>query len=268
MPNMWLSYKVCAHFYLFYSLVLIICLALSKENRQALAEMNDTPIPDDLMELDDTQGVDGNSGRDWEPVVDFLDNDEAFTEAMRQTFEHRCVPCKTFLTLIQAACSHTRPRVYRDTRTWRQRLERQQSNWKAVLPSLMKAFLKWKYVEPTTTSNTTSDTTSDTFDANISAPPSADTIPSVDVDPVSYDFSLDCVDLYTLATSIYVPRTSSMTAVEALMIQGYLATSPVDPTLAISIKTLELFRRLRCRKASLSVEAYAKVLCDLYAVSI
>ena len=55
---------------------MIICLALSKENRQALAEMNDTPIPDDLMELDDTQGVDGNSGRDWEPVVDFLDNDE------------------------------------------------------------------------------------------------------------------------------------------------------------------------------------------------
>ena len=59
-----------------------------------------------------------------------------------------------------------------------------------------------------------------------------------------------------------------MTAVKALMIQGYLATSPVDPTLAISIKTLELFRRLRCRKASLSVEAYAKVLCDLYAVRI
>jgi hypothetical protein len=165
----------------------------------------------------------------------------------------------SFLILIQAACSHARPRVYRDTRTWRQRLERQQSNWKAVLPSLMEAFLKWKYAEPTTT-------TSDTFDANTSAP--ANTDPAVDVDPVSYNFSLDCVDLYTLATSIYVPRTSSMTAVEALMIQGYLATSPVDPTLAISIKTLELFRRLRCRKASLSVEAYAKVLCDLYAVRI
>jgi hypothetical protein len=221
--------------------------------------MHDAPIPDDLMEVDDTQGVDGNSGRDWEPVVDFLDNDEAFTEAMRQTFEHRYVPCNSFLILIQAACSHARPRVYRDTRTWRQRLERQQSNWKAILPSLMNAFLKWKYAEPTTT------TTSDTFDANTSAP---DTVPAVDVDPVSYNFSLDCVDLYTLATSIYVPRTSSMTAAEALMIQGYLATSPVDPTLAISIKTLELFRRLRCRKASLSVEAYAKVLCDLYSVSI
>jgi hypothetical protein len=124
-----------------------------------------------------------------------------------------------------------------------------------VLPSLVEAFLRWKYPELLTTTPT----------PMTSAP--ADTPPVVDVDPVSYDFSIDSVDLYTLTTSIYVPRTSSMTAVEALMHQGYLATSPVDPTLAISIKTLELFRRLRCRKASLSVEAYAKVLCDLYAVS-
>ena len=87
------------------------------------------------------------------------------------------------------------------------------------------------------------------------------------MDPISYNFTIDCVDLYTLSTSIHVPRTASMTAAEALMIQGYLVTSPVDSTLAISLKTLELFRRLRCRKASLSVEAYAKVLCDLYAVS-
>ena len=127
----------------------------------------------------------------------------------------------------------------------------------AVLPSLTEAFLRWKYPElPTTTP------TSDTPAASTSS----DT-PVVDLDPVSYDFSIDSVDLYTLATSIFVPRTSSMTAAEALILQGYLATSPVDPTLAISIKTLELFRRLRCRKASLSVEAFAKVLCDLYAVS-
>ena len=100
MPNMWLSYKVCAHFYLFYSLVLIICLALSKENRQALAEMNDTPIPDDLMELDDTQGVDGNSGRDWEPVVDFLDNDEAFMVIGPLLVQARLPPILAFISAI------------------------------------------------------------------------------------------------------------------------------------------------------------------------
>ena len=164
--------------------------------------------------------------------------------------------CPSFPDFV--AHSHARPRAYRDTRTWRQRLERQQSNWKAVIPSLIEAFLKWKYPEPLT---------SDTLDGRTPAPTSTDTPPAVDVDHISYDFSIDCVDLYSLSTSIFVPRTSSMTAMEALMIQGYLATSPVDPTLAVSIKTLELFRRLRSRKASLSVEAYAKVLCDLYAVS-
>ena len=141
--------------------------------------------------------------------------------------------------------SHTRRRVYHDTRTWRQRLERQQSNWNAIFASLTEAFLQWKYATTTLAPH-----------------------PPTDVDPISYDFTIDCVDLYTLSTSIYVPRTASMTAAEALMIQGYIVTSPVDATLAISVKTLELFRRLRCRKASLSVEAYAKVLCDLYAVSI
>jgi hypothetical protein len=65
---------------------------------------DDTLIPDDLMELDDTQGVDGNSGRDWEPVGDFLDNDEAFTEAMRQTFEHRYVPCNIFVFHSDSSC--------------------------------------------------------------------------------------------------------------------------------------------------------------------
>jgi hypothetical protein len=80
-------------------------------------------------------------------------------------------------------------------------------------------------------------------------------------------YTIDCVYLYTLSTSIHVPHTASITAAQALMIQGYLVTSPMDPILAISVKTLELFRRLDCYKASLSVEAYAKVLCDLYTVS-
>ena len=72
---------------LFYSM----CLELSHENRDALAEMHDTPIPEEVV--DDVQGIDGNSGEDWEPVTDFLDNDEAFMEAMRDTFEHTYVAC-------------------------------------------------------------------------------------------------------------------------------------------------------------------------------
>jgi hypothetical protein len=152
--------------------------------------------------------------------------------------------------------SHARHRVYRDTRTWRHRLERQQSNWNAIFTSLTEAFLQWKYPQGPTTLPESHTPPTDSLSPH-----------AIDVDPVSYDFTIDCVDLYTLSTSIHVTRTASMTAAEALMNQGYLVTSPVDSTLAISVKTLELFRRFRCRKASLSVEAFAKVLCDLYAVS-
>ena len=70
----------------------------------------------------------------------------------------------------------------------------------AVLPSLVEAFLRWKYPELLT--STPTPTTSYT-----PAPTSADTPPlslssAIDVDPVSYDFSIDSVDLYTLTTSI------------------------------------------------------------------
>lgn len=49
---------------------------------------------------------------------------------------------------------------------------------------------------------------------------------------------------------------------------GYLGATPHSPTIAISLSTLELYRRLRLRKPSLSVEAFTKVLCDLYHVRI
>ncbi|KAF9490629.1 hypothetical protein BDN71DRAFT_1511118 [Pleurotus eryngii] len=52
----------------------------------------------------------------------------------------------------------------------------------------------------------------------------------------------------------------------ALVQNGYLGASPLVPTLAISLKTLELYRHLRLRKPSFSYEAFMKVLCDLYNV--
>lgn len=57
-----------------------------------------------------------------------------------------------------------------------------------------------------------------------------------------------------------------MQTAEALVLAGYLGTTPQTPSIAISITTLELYRRLRLRKPSLSVEAFSKVICDLYEV--
>ncbi|OSC99715.1 hypothetical protein PYCCODRAFT_1372708 [Trametes coccinea BRFM310] len=82
----------------------------------------------------------------------------------------------------------------------------------------------------------------------------------------SYDFDIDVVDIYTLSRRASIRRDVHQTAVLALAQHGYMATSPISPSLAISFKTLELFRRLRLRKASFSVEAFAKVVCDFYAL--
>ena len=39
-----------------------------------------------------------------------------------------------------------------------------------------------------------------------------------------------------------------------------------NSTVAVSIKTLELYRRLRRRKPGFSIEAFTKVICDIYMV--
>ncbi|KAI0674307.1 hypothetical protein C8Q78DRAFT_1014194 [Trametes maxima] len=61
-----------------------------------------------------------------------------------------------------------------------------------------------------------------------------------------------------------IQRDAAETAVIAMARQGYLATTPISPTLAITFNTLEHFRLLRLRKPSFSLEAFAKVLCDSY----
>ena len=51
------------------------------------------------------------------------------------------------------------------------------------------------------------------------------------------------------------------------MEHGYLAKSPTKPQVAVSIRTLELLYRIRNRKSSFSIEAFAKLVCDYYMVS-
>ncbi len=80
----------------------------------------------------------------------------------------------------------------------------------------------------------------------------------------THDFPIDIISLERKAL---FRRDAHQITVVALAEGGYLAASPVSPTLAISFRTLEYFRQLRLRKASYSVEAFAKVLSDLYGVS-
>lgn len=99
----------------------------------------------------------------------------------------------------------------------------------------------------------------------------ASTLPTIPEPPPfvrdsTYDFEIDVVDMYNLARTAVIQRAATDTTVMALATQGYLAATPISPSLAITFNTLEHFRLLRLRKPSFSLEAFAKVICDSYAV--
>ena len=129
-------------------------------------------------------------------------------------------------------------RAYSDNRTWHQRTQREQANWDPILPSITTAYLQWRYT-PT---------------------PS----PSLQV----------AVSILILVSSTYtrwsgVPIYHVGRKVSRHWRHWPLAgNKPLNPSLAISIRMLELYRRLRLQKPSFSVEAFAKVVCDLYSVSL
>lgn len=54
----------------------------------------------------------------------------------------------------------------------------------------------------------------------------------------------------------------------SLIRRGLLGCSPVDPSVAFSLNTLELYHRLRRRHGQLSIQTMARVLCDLQDVSL
>ncbi|KAL7283898.1 hypothetical protein ACG7TL_001170 [Trametes sanguinea] len=124
-----------------------------------------------------------------------------------------------------------------DKRTWRQRVENMEKNWAPVIPGIVDAYLAWRY------------------HASGAAP--------MNVDP-EYSFNIKVIDIYTLGTSATITRSPDCTAAEALVRHGYLGNSPVNPSLAISLQTLELFRCLKLVKASFSAEAFAKLVCFQY----
>ena len=54
---------------------------------------------------------------------------------------------------------------------------------------------------------------------------------------------------------------------ETLIYHGYLGCSPVSPTLAISIRTLDTFRQFHRVCPRFSIQAQCKSLCHLHHVS-
>ncbi|KAI1782756.1 hypothetical protein LXA43DRAFT_904908 [Ganoderma leucocontextum] len=153
----------------------------------------------------------------------------------------------------------TSVRVTKDRRTWAQRLRNMDENWKPRIPLLVNAYLQWRYPSspsPESLPNSARPSDSHSADAQPSeVPPSEPSMVTIDV-----------IDIYSGATSAEIPVAGNQTFPEALVLAGYLGTTPVLPSLAISLKTLELFCVIRLFKASFSVESFAKMICYMYYV--
>jgi len=125
----------------------------------------------------------------------------------------------------------------------KERIHRFNEAWASIIDELVDDFIQWKYKIPL-----------------------AQSPPSPIAELSEWDFSIDTVDLYTLTHKTTICRDKDTKATSALVRAGYLAASPVSPSLAISLRTLELLRTIRLFKPNFSIEAFAKTVCHLYAV--
>ncbi|KAL7280958.1 hypothetical protein ACG7TL_005907 [Trametes sanguinea] len=79
-----------------------------------------------------------------------------------------------------------------------------------------------------------------------------------------YDFEIEVLDFFTRQHKAYIKRSPDQSTAEALVAHGFLGTTPISPSIAISLETLELMRCIRLFKASFSTEAFTKMLCYRY----
>ncbi|KAG2361431.1 hypothetical protein BDR07DRAFT_1451611 [Suillus spraguei] len=73
------------------------------------------------------------------------------------------------------------------------------------------------------------------------------------------------VDIFTLSTcATFHLSEDSLSPVQSLVSTGFLGNAPHNPSIAICLWTLEHYRLFHLCKPSLSIEAFAKVICDSY----
>lgn len=150
---------------------------------------------------------------------------------------------------------------------------------------MVNAYLQWKYIDtPWAGSDTDLKLTqspSGLFNSNpVSDPPSAPRDaplpqPGTDHDSggtnqpspsTGHEVEISVIDIYTLSTSIKLSCEGNQTTASTLVGLGFVGNAPFKPSIAVSLKTLELYQILRRRKPSFSIEAFTKVICDLYMV--
>ena len=175
-------------------------------------------------------------------------------------------------------------RFRHDQRTWKQRLTDFHRNWKPLIDSMVDAYLQWKYIDtpradsdkvpkPTQppsglSSNPVADPPSTSRDTPSPQPDTNHNGGGINQPGTStrLEVEVSVIDIYTLSTSVKLSCEEDQTTASTLVSLGFIGNAPFKPSIAVSLKTLELYRILRRRKPSLSIEAFTKVICDLYMV--
>src|ERR1700761_5257983 len=160
-----------------------------------------------------------------------------------------------------------------------QRIQRAQISWEAVLDRLADALQAYRYLNaiqrkatqsgdplPPHSASQTRDPLSAHSASQTRDPLSAHSA-SQTRDPTAITFNIPVIDLYTCRESATISVSDHKdSTLCVIMHAGYLAMTPVDPQLAISINTLELYQCFRLCQPSFSNQAFAKVICDIYSL--
>ncbi|PPQ80089.1 hypothetical protein CVT24_006543 [Panaeolus cyanescens] len=147
-----------------------------------------------------------------------------------------------FEELVKSQLSQKKKK-YKDTRSRRDIIERRVHAFRDQLPLMIDAYLDWSLKQG---------------DKGLGN----ETTPTYDEEPESH-MTVKKVDTY-ISTTCEIPLYPSLPSVAASFVrQGLIPCAPTAPSLAISVRVLELFRASSMRCPNLSIQAFVKALCDI-----
>jgi len=128
-----------------------------------------------------------------------------------------------------------------DHRTRHDRLQRASEAWNIQYPALVEAFLYW----------------------DCHGAPSSELPPDVGGDDI---VCILCMDTFSRNTQCFRVADPTEHLNTMLVRHGYIACSPTDPSLAISLETLAIYKAFSTHCSQLSVQSFVCALCDLQGV--
>ena len=119
---------------------------------------------------------------------------------------------------------------------------------------MIDAYMRWKFAS------------TDSSSAPASGPTTSQAGSPELREPIHH-FDISVLDIFTLVRTARIkPSIAVSSGAAALVEAGYIGVSPVNPSTAVAISTLELYRRVRSRKPSFSAEAFSRLTLVVYTI--